>query len=880
MKLCKKLLAVMCIVTVLLSTFSICAEAAAVTITETDYGYMMLSDRKVTKEVSSTKLYGNYDYLNFIIKCKRSDTYFFYELYSDSKCKNLVASDGVYCGATGTYSYSSYLNLKSLKSKTYYLVTYSASINDFGDVTVSAPSMSEYKVTVYKSASYKNKTVILKSVSNTVNGPKITWHKLSNDTSKYIIYRRSLTGTKWTNVGTVKGSTLTFTDKKIKNSTGKYVYTVRAVNKKGTKSNYQYNGLITLYTMTPTVKSVATTYDNQVKVTWNNTYKTAKYNVYRKENNGSWKLIKKEHNSTTYYDNTAKVNGNNYRYTVRGVVNTNHGKAISSFYNGSALDFIEAPVLNIAEQTDNFIKFTWNSVPGAEYYSVYRREITTDKWSNIGKLSKDTLEYSETVPSDKAYDYSIRAEGKKYRGSYSNTGVRHFILQAPKVTVTASTNHIKVDWTSVPYAEKYEVLQMGGNGQWIKLDTLTGNSKNIFPEYYGKYELSVRAVRGKQKSEAVRTQEIEFFPRINISYNIYSDRIAMTWNHTYASEYKVYRKVNTDPEAEYELIATVNSAAYDDISAEYDVQYKYRIIGVYNGNEQTENIVEKIITKYSPDKYIKKFNATASVCNPRFNARIECEHKNPSTWYRFDTELTDIAKGLKSKYYVQKQDGTWIYKTQYNEYHYDDEPTVQNFSCSVYDSYGSTPIDVTCAEVDTTNIPFVKLDILPVAEGLKLSWKAVEGAVSYELKDDSKKINKVITENGSSEYSIIIPKSSFDAVHTTTYRLCAKLENGYETNESFWDYTYRKVPVTVSSTSDSGKVYLHWNGDRSWGEEYVVFRKEKGSSTWEKLRVGGDGNYVDRNVEKGKTYSYAVRTYYPSIGYYTSYFKTTTVTVK
>ena len=880
MKLCKKLLAIMCVVTVLFSTFSICAQAAAVTITEDDYGYMMLTDRKLTKKVSSTKLYGNYDYLNFIIKCYESDAYFFYELYSDSKCKNLVASDGVYCGARGTFSYSSYLNLKSLKTKTYYLVTYSATVNDFGDITVSAPSMSQYKVSVYRSASYKNKTVILKSVTNTVNGPKITWHKLSNDTSKYIIYRRSLTGTKWTNLGTVKGSTLTFTDKKIKNSTGKYVYTVRGANKKGTKSNYQYNGLISLYTKAPTVKSVATTYDNQIKVTWNNTYKSAKYNVYRKENNGGWKLIKKEHNSTTFYDNTAKVNGKNYRYTVRGVVNTKHGKAISSFYNGSALDFIEAPVLNIVEQTDNMIKFAWNPVAGAEYYSVYRREITTDKWSNIGKLSKNTLEYSENVPKDKAYDYSIRAEGKKYRGSYSNTGVRHFILQAPAVTVTPNLNSISVKWTSVPYAEKYEVLRMGGNGQWIKLETRTDNSTTIHPDRYSTYELSVRAVRGSQKSDAVRTQEIEYFPPINISYTVYSDRIAMTWNHTYASEYNVYRKVNTNPEAEYELIGTVNSAAFDDASAEYDVQYKYYITGVYNGKEQTNKIVEKIITKYSSDKYIKDFTAVASVMNPRFNAHRECYHDNPVTSYEFNTELTAAGNGFKTKYYVQNQDGTWVYKTQYNSFYYEDEPTVQRFACSVYDSYGATPIDCIYEEVDTISIPYVKLDIVPVAEGLKLSWQAVEGAISYEIKDVSKKVNKVITENGSSEYSVIIPKSSFDAVHTTTYQLKASFENKCETKDYVWDYTYRKVPVTVTSSLDNGKVYLHWNGDRNWGEEYVVFRKEKGSSTWEKLRVGGDGNYIDRSVEKGKTYSYAVRTYDSTKHYYTSYFNTTTITVK
>ena len=68
MKTFKKYLAFFLLVLVLFSGVIVTAQAAYVNFTDINYGTMYLTDAKISKVVTTTKVYGNYDYLNFYIK--------------------------------------------------------------------------------------------------------------------------------------------------------------------------------------------------------------------------------------------------------------------------------------------------------------------------------------------------------------------------------------------------------------------------------------------------------------------------------------------------------------------------------------------------------------------------------------------------------------------------------------------------------------------------------------------------------------------------------------------------------------------------------------------------------------------------------------------
>ena len=707
MKITKRLLSTLLAIIMLFGVVSIVANAASVSSTSSDYGYMLTTDAKISKAVSTVKVYNTHDYINFYINSYYDDMYFFYEIYSNKKMTKLLASDYTYCDNSGTYSWSPLLKLKGVfKTGTYYGVTYAARIDDSGNAVISEASVQTFKLSVNREPKFSQKMVILKSVTNTVNGPTIKWNKLSSDATKYVIYRRSMTGTKWTKVGTVNGSTLSFTDKSVKNKNGKYIYTVKALNKSGTASRYLYNGLYCLFARAPKISSVATTSDNRIQVKWNNTSGSAYYRVYRSENGGSWKLLNSKFKGTTYYDTTAK-NGKNYKYTVKAVIPTANGNATSSYYNvNKTVDFVSQPKINPVEVAENGLKITWGKVSGAVNYTVYRKTLEKGaSWVSLGKVSKDVAEFTDTTANENsAFIYTVRSEGKTSRGSYSGSGVEYFTLAQPEFTTTLNEHIVHIEWEPVENAEGYYILSKDGTGNWYIYQNITvGNKSDIYiSTTYAEYEFTVQAYRGDKTSTYKEdVEKIEYWATATAEYEIYDDIIYFKDGGRYDTTYKLYKKLASEPDSEYEVIATAYSSSAgrtielsDETEVLYDTPYVYQVRMTYNGKEQTENIQTINLTKYSPEKYIESFDAIP-------------EKVNGNYVFSFDYKLKDVAKDFDVKIYgmydlsdnpsisgTNNTGWTELSSTDSWEF-YDWSFNLANlkFSCVVSDENGSTPVD-------------------------------------------------------------------------------------------------------------------------------------------------------------------------------------------
>ena len=171
-----------------------------------------------------------------------------------------------------------------------------------------------------------------KVVSVSYNSVKVTWNKVK-DADGYRVYMKQ--NGKWKSLGKVDSNF--YTCKGLK--TGKkYTFTVRAY--KNTKdgvvlSAYDKKGISgTPKLSTPVLKSAKRSASG-VTFTWKKTAGANGYVVYRKANNGAWRVAAKVTKGTTYKDTTAKK-GVKYTYTVRALRKSG-ATSVYSGYNAKGI---------------------------------------------------------------------------------------------------------------------------------------------------------------------------------------------------------------------------------------------------------------------------------------------------------------------------------------------------------------------------------------------------------------------------------------------------------------------------------------------------------------------------------------------------------------
>jgi fibronectin type 3 domain-containing protein len=114
-----------------------------------------------------------------------------------------------------------------------------------------------------------------------------------------------------------------------------------------------------------------------------------------------------------------------------------------------------------------------------------------------------------TAVSGKAYAYTVRA----YYGaalSWFDTvgkGVRYLSLPVP--TAKAATGSVALSWTKSSGASGYYVYRKTGSGSWVKIATITGDTKLSYTDKNvvkgTKYTYTVRAYYGNYLSSLSQT---------------------------------------------------------------------------------------------------------------------------------------------------------------------------------------------------------------------------------------------------------------------------------------------------------------------------------------------------------------------------------------
>lgn len=877
MKPAKRILSIMMVVITLISIVSVSAEAVSVKVSDKNYGYMVPLNNKGTDIVSKVKLYGKYDYLNFFIHSNsKTETYFFYEAYSDKKMTKSVDSGYTVCDK-GDYNWSPKITLKGkYKTKTYYVVTYAAKISSDGEkITVDKNSMRQFTLEVNRTTSFSKQMVILKETKNTTKGAYIKWSKLSG-ANKYYIYRRNITGSKWTKVGTVSKSKTSFTDASVKNKNGNYIYTVKAVNKKGTASRYHYAGLVCLFAKAPVLESASVIYNNYIEIEWGKTSGKAKYNIMRKEGNGSWKTIKKNYSETSYTDKTAK-SGKKYTYSVKAVISTDYGKAISSYFanDSKAITLLGAPKLNDVALTEAGVKVTWKSVSGVSGYTVMRRPLNkSEGWTILGAVDAEALEFTDTTADlESAYIYTVRSEGESGKGSYYSAGKEFVVLDEPKdvrYLYASNIEGIEVRWQGVSYADQYNVYVMNEDGQWqlqkkIENADSGGYYTSFVPERYGEIKYTVTALRdGTNETPLGKTvYEMVFYPQVDITVaEIRKNGNLLRWKDKGAEKFNIYRSIGE--EAEYELIETIEVTTAGEALSFTDADvgtgtYKYQVKGVYNGVEQTKFFGSKKLSRISDENIVRDEkvvfyrNRDARAINFEVNTG---DYEKVYYAYNYKKDIWEriSSNDIYDKASMSNEDGEYTVSVVY---------TVDG---------AKTPVDSVTHTGSFYDYSFDKITVKSVKGAIRAEWNEVDGAVKYIVRYSLPGTDEItetaeVAVNSKGKYSFEFERKQKER-NFVDFVVEAVDAEGRVTAITR-HVSAEPTPVMRGAVRKSdGEVWVYWN--YYWqGEKYIVMRKTEGGS-WKKIaknhscvhskKYNGKkcAYFVDKTAEKGVEYTYTV----------------------
>lgn len=165
------------------------------------------------------------------------------------------------------------------------------------------------------------------------------------------------------------------------------------------------------------ITSLAINPVDKPSIEWKQVKNAEAYDLYRKADGGSWKLLADDLDEP-YFDDATAAAGVKYYYrvvakrTVGGTVYESEPSKSKSIT--MALGKVKLSSVTAAAKGKNQIK--WSGVSKASGYKVYRRVSGTQKWTLL-KTTK-YLSYTDTKPARGVkYDYRVRA----YRSCYKKT---------------------------------------------------------------------------------------------------------------------------------------------------------------------------------------------------------------------------------------------------------------------------------------------------------------------------------------------------------------------------------------------------------------------------------------------------------------------------
>ncbi len=725
--------------------------------------------------------------------------------------------------------------------------------------TYTVRAFNDYGISLYDAIGVTSKYVekpVITSLKNAYGGVYIEWSEAAG-ANHYIILRREIGDTEWEQiVKRVCSAGTSFLDETVDDGVS-YEYDVNSATDSFNSATSDV-GLSITYIASPSITAVSNTLKG-IKIEWNAHPDAVSYNIYRRVKGINAELIEYAPSSKNSFIDENVNAGTTYLYSVQAC--TNKGDSAYST-TGTAITRVPPTEVTALSLEKNAVKVEWNEVSGATGYSIYHRSSNETAWTKVGSVNSETLSFSDTkVVSGSEYVYAVCPMISASEGAKIESAPIYFI-KAPENTAAENiADGIKVTWSPVNGAIRYEVMRMDLSGDFVKVADVNSTDALEYldtdVEWEESYVYAVRAFSYKGESLlGDSTATIQRLGAIGIaSPELYAGGIRVTWEaDDRADGYAVFRNDN----GEWVRVSTVMEAEYLDKNVESTNIYSYAVAIIVNDSVGVLNTENAPQLKYiAPPETIKITNGADyssvswSAVEGAVKYRIYKAEDNGNSVYSLVAVVDGETLSWTDKDVIGGKTYKYVIRTV------DDE----KFS-------------VDSIEAKNTFLAIPQITSISNAyTGVTITWGAVAGAEKYNVYRKVYGGNWVLLTDISAEEALTYTDTGATDGKLIYYTVRAVNDKSMSTYVAK-GITYLAAPKLSYSNSASG-IYMKWDKNPN-AVSYWVYRKAGNAKYWTKVAEVTNNYYTDKNVKSGTDYTYTVRAYNGKLlsGYYSPGWKT------
>lgn len=518
-------------------------------------------------------------------------------------------------------------------------------------------------------------------------------------------------------------------------------------------------------------------------------------------------------------------------------------------------------------QIDNnhVVTLSWDTVPGAEKYVVYRRKAGDKAWIQAGEAKVNT--FTEELLIYDTVEYCVEAVFGQITRTSNIKSIENAIT-IPKTTITSLTNisnGITIKWNESEGATAYEIYRKEDGGQYSKIATVSSltytdsDTKTNGTKYL--YSVKAIVIAGENTYEAESSDEKEIYyvtaPTISSVASSTTGTVVKWSKVDGATGYVIYRKAGGGAFAWRATINSGDTVSYTDTNSKANgTKYTYYIQAVKtvdgvsyrsvaSASKMTYFVTAPTISSVTPSlsgtvvKWNKIYGASSYVIYKKAGdgSFAWCATINNGSTVSY-TDTRAKANGTKYTYYVQ---------------------AVRIFNGVSYRSGASTSKMTYYVTAPTIS------SVTPATTGTVVKWNKIYGASGYVIykKTGTGSFAWCATINNGSTVSYTDTKAKTNGTQYTYYVQAIRTFGGvqYRSGASTSKTTYYLATPTIRTLTNSaaGRMTVGWYKN-SQATGYQIKYVYTGGAE-KTVTVSGNAviSKIITGMVKGKTYKVYVR---------------------